>query len=456
MKTAIIPSKPIFYGERTDLDLKAICAYAALGFFLDRDTFWSGQKTLPLASDCQIDENGALIAAKPYFEWHYQPRNISLNKAVEEFAQLFEKILADQIMGRKTILPLSGGLDSRTQAAGLKELGADVEGYSYSFEGGHDETRYSRKIAQIEQFPFHGWSVKRGYLWDMLDDLAVINGCYSEFTHPRQMAFRNRYRALGDVFSLGHWGDVLFDDMSVEDKLPLHDQLQVVLKKMLKKGGTELGTALWQAWGIDGDFKDYLYERIGALLRAIDIRESANARLRAFKSIYWAPRWTSVNLSIYESVRPLTLPYYDNRMCEFICTVPEKHLAGRKIQIAYLKRRAPRLAKVTWQDHRPFNLLNYEWDRPPWNLPLRTYDKLKRTLTRSGLIQRNWELQFLGSENDEKLRSRLFDEVKLSEWIPIRLIQDFYNRFTREDPVYYSHSISMLLTLSLFARHHKN
>jgi rhodanese-related sulfurtransferase len=451
-RTPIIPYRPLFYGSNEQFDYPAICAFAALGFFLDTDTFWIDRKTLPVASCCEINETGALTSAKPYFEWHYQPRDITFDCAVDEFSELFESILAEQTKGQRVILPLSGGLDSRTQAAALKRIGAAVTGYSYSFEGGIDETAFARKIAETQGFPFHCWRVKPGYLWDVIDNLARINECYSEFTHPRQMAFHERYHRLGDVFSLGHWGDVLFDDMGVEDDLPLDDQVQVLLKKVKKKGGLELGNALWKAWGLEGNFQDYLFERVSELLSAIDIRNSANARIRAFKSMYWAPRWTSVNLSIFESTRPITVPYYDNRMCEFVCTVPERHLAGRKIQIEYLKRYAPKLAKITWQDHRPFNLFNYQWNKIPWNLPSRAVDTLKRSVSPTQYIQRNWELQFLGEENNVQLQARLFDEPKLSEWIPKSVTQDFYRKFKQEDPVFFSHSVSVLLTLSLFCK----
>ena len=131
---------------------------------------------------------------------------------------------------------------------------------------------------------------------------------------------------------------------------------------MVKKGGEEFANQLWKLWGLEGNFKSYLEDRITCLLENIQI-ENTNAKLRAFKSLYWAPRWTSVNLAVFESKLPITLPYYDNRMCEFICTVPEKYLANRQLQIAYIKRKAPELAKITWQEQKPFNLNNYQWNK---------------------------------------------------------------------------------------------
>lgn len=447
--TPIIPTKQTFIGEQHTLDYKAICVYAALGFFLEEDTFYKGQKALQPASKYKI-ENHQINSKETYFHWHYSPKERSLKEITEEFGVLFEQIIKEQTQGQRVILPLSGGLDSRSQAAALKHLNADVNSYSYQFEDGHNESQYAKKIAEVCGFPFQSWQVPRGYLWEKIDQMAQINGCYSEFTHPRQMAFIDNYAAMGDVFSLGHWGDVLFDDMGVEDKLSFEQQVEVVLKKVIKKGGLELATGLWSAWNMEGDFKEYLYQRVRALLKDINIPESANAQIRAFKSKFWAPRWTSVNLAVFENERPITLPYYDNRMCEFICTVPEKYLAKRQIQIAYIKMRNPELAKLPWQNQRPFNLYNYHFNKMPYNLPFRIWNKAKRNLHSGKFIQRNWELQFLGAENEKQLEERLFHNQKMNEIIPKEITTDFYQKFKTKDGVYYSHSVSMLLTLSQY------
>lgn len=453
IKTDIIPVKPVWVGTPTTLNKRAICVFSAIGFFLDTDAYYEGVHFLRPGFTYEVNDSG-IYSQAPWFTWHYSPRNISFNKVVDEFTYLFESIIEQQARNCNVILPLSGGLDSRTQAAALKYLNIDVHAYSYAFEGGHDEVKYGRCIAEACEFPFEGWKVPEGYLWKCIERLAIINGCYSEFTHPRQMAFIDRYVELGDMFILGHWGDVLFNDMGVPEDLPFENQVEVVLKKILKKGGMDLGNSLWQAWDLKGDFREYLTERVRELLHIIDIPNSANARIRAFKSLYWAPRWTAVNLSVFESVRPILVPYFDNRMCQFICTVPEKYLAKRQIQIEYLKRRAPALARVPWQEHRPFNLYNYKWDKAPFNWPYRALTKLWRVINPKKVIQRNWELQFRGVDNLKNLEHYLFNNPALLAWIPCEVIREFYKRFQR-DPVFYSHPVSMLLTLSLASKHYK-
>src|SRR5690606_31042513 len=123
--------------------------------------------------------------------------------------------------------------------------------------------------------------------------------------------------------------------------------------------------------------------------------ENTNARLRAFKTQFSVSRWSSNNLSVFEKVLPVTLPYYDTGMCEFICTLPENYLSDRKLQIAYIKNNAPDLAKITWEAQKPFHLNNFHLNKLPYNIPYRVTNKMIREF--KGFmgkphISRNWEL----------------------------------------------------------------
>lgn len=454
IKTPIIPRHQQLVKAHAphEMDKKAICIFTATGFFLDTDTYWKDKKVLPAASENTIDDNGFLIESKPWFQWHYSPRDISFETALEEFTSLFEQIISEQLKDSKVILPLSGGLDSRTQAVALAKIKNPVTAYSYSFKRGFSESGIGRKIAKICGFDFKEFTIESGYLWPKLEELASINQCYSDFTHPRQMAVLDDLKKMEGTFSLGHWGDVLFD-RGAPPEAKEADLLEISIKKIVKKGGMELATALWKEWELEDDFENYLRTRIAALLNKIDI-DNPSAKLRAFKSMYWAPRWTSINLSIFEKAHAISLPYYDDRMCEFICTVPEEYLADRKLQISYIKQQNPALAKITWQEHKPFNLYTFEKNKAPNNLPYRIGNKLKREM-RSKMgkpyIQRNWELQFLGMENDEELQEQLFSE-NMHPFISKPLVAKFYNNFKTVDAVKYSHPLSMLLTLAVWRK----
>ena len=76
----------------------------------------------------------------------------------------------------------------------------------------------------------------------------------------------------------------------------------------------------------------------------------------------------------------------------------------------------------------------------------------RERLLKKPLVQRNWELQFLGEENDQQLCRWLFENPKLSDWVSMPLIESFYQKFKTGNQVFYSHPLSTLLTLSVFAK----
>lgn len=455
IKTPILPVKQQFVKIKTshELDYKAICVFLATGFFMRDDTYWRDEKCLLSGHIHDIDSNGYLNNSEPWFKWHYTPRDISFETALEEYIELLTTIIKEQIGDSAVILPLSGGLDSRSQALVLKELKNSVHAFSYSFKDGFAETDIARKIAKSCGFSFQSFEIERGYLWGCIDELAKINGCYSEFTHPRQMAVLEELKQMQGLFSLGHWGDVLFD-RGVPEQTQEADVVPLLMKKMVKSKGLKLANCLWQIWDLEGNLTSYLRGCLESDLAVIKI-DNLSAKVRAYKTSQWAHRWTTTNIGVFGAAHQVTLPYYDDRMCQFICSVPEAYLSDRRLQIAHL-RQDEALSNITWQQQNPYNLNNFHYNRSPYNLPHRLMNKLNRVkqdFSGRPYVQRNWELQFLGSDNAKQLEQYLFNK-SFNKWVPKGLIEDFYKDFKQSDAVAYSHAISMLLTLSVW--HNKN
>lgn len=452
IKTKILPTHQHFVKVHAphEIDKKALCIFAAIGYFLGSDTYWKDLKVLPPGTDNTIDENGFWTDSKPWFTWQHTPRNITFDQAVTEFTELFHRICKEQAGDRTVLLPLSGGLDSRTQAVAYSKVDNPIISYSYSFHNGYKEGAIAKKIAEVFNYEYRDMVIPPGYLWDKIDELAAITDCYSEFTHPRQMAVIAEFRKMDGVFTLGHWGDVLFDIPAPAD-LPMEDALDWLCNRLFIKGGLELAETLWESWELEGDFRTYFRERVESIWNTIPI-DNVTAKVRAYLSSTRAVRWTNIGFSIFGDTNPIEAPYYDDRMAEFICGIPEEYLADRQIQIAYLKTQSPEVSKITWQAEKPYNLYNFHNNKSPNNLPYRIANKLERLLkAKMGkpFIQRNWELQFLGMENDEKLQERLFGE-NLHPFLSKEILVRFYNTFKTGDMVKYSHPLSMLLTLSVW------
>ena len=458
IQTSILPCQQKFAKKENvvhDVDFKAICIFIATGFFLDGDTYFKDEICLKPSHNHRFNDRGKYVDSEPWFKWHYSPTNQSFDDVLEEYIHLLTEITKEQIKDNKVILPLSGGLDSRSQALVLKKLNNPVTAYSYGFKGGYPEHKISQQIADACGFEFKGFEIPKGYLWNCIDELAKINQCYSEFTHPRQMAVLPQLKEMDGVFSLGHWGDVFFD-RGVPEGTTEADIIPLLLKKMVKPDGLALAERLWGYWGLEGNFKDYFIARIENSLSKIKI-DNLSAKIRAFKTSQWAHRWTTTNLSVFEAAHPITLPYYDDRMCQFICTVPEAFLADRRLQIAHLKQNKV-LSNITWHAQKPFNINTYTNNKMPYNLPYRIGSKLQRTfngLIGKPYIQRNFELQFLGDSNKEQLKSRLFDP-QFTEFIPRSIIDKSYSNFNSKHYVNNAHAVSMLLTLSLWHKQSHN
>ena len=64
----------------------------------------------------------------------------------------------------------------------------------------------------------------------------------------------------------------------------------------------------------------------------------------------------------------------------------------------------------------------------------------EKILNKPSTIQRNWELQFLGSENRKHLEYWLFKKKKINDIVPSDLINNFYHKFTNENQVVYQSS----------------
>jgi hypothetical protein len=463
----IIPIKQKFYNCLTDkivnwefdsknnLDLKAIASFCYLGFMLDDDTFYDQIKVLRPSTKIILEDNN-IKSKEKIWEWHYNPTQRTLEEILEEFTDIFENIVVNKSNGKKILLPISGGLDSRTLFVPVKGI-PNLTLAAYEFEGGINETRYGKELAECFSLPLYTQKLPKGYLWSKIEKLIKLNNCFSEFTHPRQLAVLDNWKSLGDIVLLGHMGDLLFESQTNAIKCSYDEQLDLLIKNIVRPGGYELASDLWSFWGLDGTFDSYILDRLDKLYGEINI-DHPSSRMRAFKSSYYVPRGSSINISIFRELGELVLPYCENEMCKFICTVPERYLKGRKIQIEYIKKHCPEAAYIPWQKYYPLNLYQYQRYNHPVYYPMRAARKLKRIIFNKisnspELLTRNWELQFLGDYNFFHLKKNLTERNKFNKLIPSSIILDYLKKF-QINPLKYAHPVSMLLTMVVFSDEH--
>ena len=140
------------------------------------------------------------------------------------------------------------------------------------------------------------------------------------------------------------------------------------------------------------------------------------------------------------------LPFYDDRLCDFFCTVPGKFLEGRRFQIDYLKRFAPDLARIKWQRF-DANLYRYRYFKT-LQLPRRVAKKIGRAISGRRVPARNWEVQFSGEPNRRKLEACLLESDRLQELLEPGRIGELIDEVYRTPKAGNGYALSMLLTFS--------
>ena len=424
----------------TKIDFEAISHWISTGFFFD-DKYFLKEYDFPRNRKY------------PNIKWFYNPSNRSYAQTIDQFSKILEKIISKISDRYKIILPISGGLDSRTIACALKGK-KNIISYSYEFEDGINETSYAKNIADACGFEFHSFKIPRGYLWNEIDELSSITKCRTEFTHSRQMAVIKEISSFGDVIISGSMGDLLFDSSNIPSNCTQKTIIDNLLAHITKPAGRELAEELWTLWKINGSQNRAIREIIKNKLDKILISNPAST-LRAFKVENYVQNWTNVNMDVFKRYKKVISPYHEDIMCDFVCTVPERFLNNRQIQIDYIKNSSPELALIPWQKY-DLNLYNYQNFNTiyfPRRIMRYTNRLIKeKVLQNEPKVERNWELQFFGENNKRNLENWLFNNPMLTEIIPSSLIDKFYDKFRNVDSIKYSHAISMFLTLSVWCK----
>lgn len=195
----------------------------------DTKLFVTGQRTLlrelyqvEAGSFCAYDKNTQEIAVHPYFSM--VPGELEQDPAVlmEEFHAAYQtagRHLVQALRGRKAVIPLSGGADSRMVATMLKNQGYDnVLCFTYGRPGNEDST-LSRQAAEAFGFPWKMIPYTPGTWSALRKDPIFPAYCkfafqYTSTPHLQDFPAVRALHESGDldrdsVFIPGHSGDLI-------------------------------------------------------------------------------------------------------------------------------------------------------------------------------------------------------------------------------------------------------
>lgn len=437
--------------SQRDIDWQALAGWFSFGFFPGDRTHYTDVRILRPATHYTFDASGQLLNQQRYWRWKYQPdEKRSYQDTVQEFGKIFETVIDEAVSESRVALPISGGLDSRSTVAALSHEmtgSGRLWSYSYGYSADSVETKIARQIALARDLPFQAYTIEP-YLFSEMERVLAYTEGFQDITQARQMYVRDELASHADTLIAALWGDVWLDDMGLvkrKQSTPV-EVLQHTLRRIRKDDGWLLEhIALPQLALADAEL--LLEDFVAAELQPLEFIADPDFRVKAYKTEQWSFRWSVPPTRIFQSAAWPRKVFYDTRLADFFITVPEAFVSGRKLQIDYLKRFAPDLARISWQVY-DADLYHYQHHNT-WLLPKRILKKTFRTFRNQNFLQRNWEVQYLGLGGRDGLERWLVKPgLKLHEFISAVQLKGLIDDFYRERKPAQAYPISMLLTLS--------
>ncbi len=435
-----------------DFDESGLLGFFAFGFFPQNRTYYKNVRVLRPSTHEVFNSSGTLISSRRYWNWSFQPdQQRSYDDTVAEFGNLLRDIMNDLCRSGRIALPISGGLDSRSAVAAAPA--GDIWSFSYGYNADSTETKIARQIAAARNIRFDAYTINP-YLMDLLPYITEAVEGFQDLTQTRQAAVNDQLRSNADYVIAAHWGDVWLDGFGLPEKQTEDQMISHAFKKFRKKGSNWLLENVCPSFVKTESHENILTEMLREELRNLNAIEDADFWLKALKTEQWSFRWTVPSLRAYQLAVFPRLPFYDNRMIDFFNTVPSSFVKDRRMQIDYLKKFAPDLARITWQVY-DANLFNYQHFNS-WLLPKRVLKKASRMISRRPVFQRNWEVQFLSESGRKSLRQYLCNGpgLKVEQFVSAQKIDTLLNEFFASPSPETGYPVSMLLTFAAWLENH--
>lgn len=438
-----------------NLDWHALSGFFTYGFFSADCTYFTDTKVLLPASVYTFDAEGRLLDHYRHWNWHHTvDESRSYDQTIARYDDLLRHAVTRTAVG-SPLLPLSGGLDSRSLAYCLPPT-PQTRSYAYGYTPDSVETRLAGQIARTRSLTFTAHTIGP-YLFERLLEITRMLHGSQDLTLARQMSINGWMHEQADAVLSGLWGDVWCDQMGLAnyptiDELPTGVTLAIhVHNKTIKNGHRWLIEHLvipnFDRVSLATDVDALLLAATEAGMKQFAGIADPDFQVKAYKTTYWAFRWSNASLRGFDAGAVARVPYYDIDLIDFFCTVPTRFVQNRRLQIDHLKRYAPDLARIGWQAAEA-NLYLAPVGR--WiSLPRRAFKKAKCAVTGAPPIQRNWEVQFLSAGQREHLeRWLLTPDLPLLRYVSHTEVKHLLDSFYLQPDAATGYTVSMLLTFS--------
>lgn len=453
---SFFPAVAAATGQR-ELDWEGLTTFFGFGFFGADRTHLAGVRILRPATHYRLAIDGRCRSDAYWQWWHAPDHSRSYDDTVDAFAERFDTVLREMTADGRVAMPISGGLDSRTTVAPLPATGdhSHLWAYSYGYGDRSVETTIARQVADARGLAFTAYTIG-SYLFPQLAQVTDAVEGFEDVTQCRQAAVVAEIDRHAKRLMAAHLGDLYLADMGLAGLTTVtpEDMTALVLKKVRKGGSAWLLESVCRPNWNDADPEQVLQNSVSAELANLAMIEEPDYRLKAYKVDQWCARWTTVALRMYQVAAFPRLPFYDTRLEDFFATVPATMLTGRRLQIDYLRRYAPDLARIPWQA--TGRDLFGNGPSPIGTLSSRALRGGRRLLTGRRMIEQNWQIQFAGADGRQGLSDWLLRPgLLLHSIVAPEAVAALLAAFER-DPYSdkRSYSVAMLLSFSAWLERH--
>jgi asparagine synthetase B (glutamine-hydrolysing) len=419
------------------IDIEGVINFLGSGYCFGERTLLKDIQLIP--QGCAMTYEGQRVSFHRYWEYNVSPAENSFDELTERLYQTvgnaFHKNIGNE---KKVVIPVTGGLDSRTMAGLADQKGLQIFGFTIGSPGSRD-LRYGGRIGKKVCFYHETLPLSTDYVAEYgPEGTALTDGLVA--THPFFLFKLLHVKRPSNILITGFLGDVLTGSDVTHETLPPEQMLK--RKFFFGFGSEELNTILKPSLKALSGINDSYMANLMAAINVSDPRDKAwicllKERNRRFVS--------TVILSLGRQWH-VVAPMADSAFVDFMLTVPTKYRVEQSLYRNMIRAKLPAVAcvpdcrKNAYMVSTPWS---WRWQYVKNKVPVPIVkstawmgDRLEILLSKSSLAERvgltNWNYSTARFDDVIRFGSRqyfqtLFSEKeRISDIFDLRAVSDLF------------------------------
>jgi asparagine synthase (glutamine-hydrolysing) len=336
------------------LNEKNAAEYMVAGYVTGDETLFDGIKQVKSGEFLIYQKKDNLLKASRYFRFlhgsYYElPESELLEMLDHVFVNTFSRLIESTIKrGKKLIVPLSGGLDSRVIVAMLKRLGVnDVICVSYGRKGNR-ESAISKKVAEAlgYEWLFVEYTNQKWYECynsKEADYYKLFAGSLSSLPHMQDFLSIRELKDQGklpdnSVFVPGHAADMLSGSHIPRYYL---DNSKKYDSEVFSVDSLKLHYNLWK-WPHGSELEHIFKERLNNSISGLEINDNSTcaSAVEFFDFSERQAKFIVNSVRVYEFFGyDWRTPFWDAELINFFLKVPLEYRIDQGLYIKYARDR---------------------------------------------------------------------------------------------------------------------